>query len=169
VIVLHCTRRVAAPLGVRGLFDEVAEGTSRLGDWYVNLVASMAGELFLFTSARSLASVIVPRSEPLPLQVFVRRVANLLSMLGVEDGEIEREIEHYRDVTVAKTKSRSVLASMNWIAFYCQVAFEKGPFPVSLSDLEMELARAPMQSKGRWLFPRNVVLALMTMGEGRAM
>lgn len=169
MIVLHCTKRAFAPLGARGRFDEVPAGTSRLGDWYVNLVPSMAGEFFLFTNARSLASVVVPRSEPLTLQVFVRRVANLLSMLGVEDREIERELDHFQDVVIAKATNRSVLASMNWIAYYCQVAFEEGPFPVSLSDLEMMLARTPTRSRGRLLFPRDVALALMGMGEGRAM
>lgn len=40
MIVLHSTRRAFAPLGAREVFDEVPAGTSRLGDWYVNLVPS---------------------------------------------------------------------------------------------------------------------------------
>lgn len=43
---------------------------------------------------QSLLAVAVPRREPLVLQVFVARVANVLSMIGVPDERIEIELEH---------------------------------------------------------------------------
>jgi len=161
MIMLRCTARAAKTLGVTPL-DSDSGGTSPLGDWYVNLVPTFAGGIFLFVNEQSLLAVVVPRGTPNLLQVFVARVANLLSMIGVANERIEIEIEHFRDVRVAKTISKRVLGVMNDIAWRCQIEAERTATgeKVSLSDLELSLADIP-QATLEFRRPMRVALELL--------
>ncbi|MFN2441160.1 MAG: hypothetical protein ABR517_00600 [Thermoanaerobaculia bacterium] len=163
-MILHATRRAAKAIGARPFREGEPAGTSRLGNWYVNLIEWDGPSFFLFTSERSLLSVVVPADQKDLLQEFVRRVMNLLSMIGVPDESIHRELEHFRDLAIATTRSRSVLGSMNDLALGVIVRMEQGPHPVSLSDLELELSKIPMSAigtRGQLEYPRTVGLALM--------
>ncbi len=80
-----------------------------MGDWYVNLIPTAAGGMFLFMNEQSLLAVVVPVGVPRLLHTFVARVGNLLSMIGLPNERIEREIEHFRDARAAKTTSKKVL------------------------------------------------------------
>lgn len=161
MITIRCTARAAKALGFSPI-DPVAEGTSPLGDWYVNLVPTAGGGLFIFVNEQSLLAVVVPRGEPDLLRLFVARVANILSMIGVTNVRIEEEIEHFRDVRVGKTASKRVLGAMNEIAFQCQRALEEATpqEKVSLSDLEFLLAGMPHGAL-EYRTPKEVALDLL--------
>lgn len=161
MITLRCTRRAAKALGYTALEDAPA-GTSPLGDWYVNLVGTAAGGLFIFVNEQSLMVVAVPNGTPDILRVFVRRVANILSMIGVPNERIETELEHFRDARVGKTSSRRVLGVTNDIAFQCQDQIERAlPAKISLSDLELELAKMPHATLG-FSTAKKVALELLS-------
>ncbi|HUO84221.1 MAG TPA: hypothetical protein VM534_03820 [Thermoanaerobaculia bacterium] len=144
MITLRCTRRAAKALGF-DLLDSAPPGTSPLGDWYVNLIPTVAGGVYLFVNEQSLLAVVVPRGEPDLLRQFVARVGNILSMIGVSNQRIEEEVEHFRDARVARTASRKILGVMNEIAFQCQMVLEDATpeNKVSISDLELDLAQMP--------------------------
>ena len=130
----------------------------------MNLIEWDGPSFWLFTSERSLISVVVPADQKDILHLFVRRVTNLLSMIGVPNETIEREWEHFRDLAVATTRNRSVLGSMNDLALSVIFRLERGPHPVSLSELEVELSKIPMKaigSGGELDFPRYVAREIM--------
>ena len=149
MITLRCTERAANALGfLRN--DDVPAGTSPLGDWYVNLIPTSDGGVFLFMNEQSLLAVLVPRGEMRSMNVFVARVGNILSMLGVPNERIHAEIEHFAEARVGKTRSRKLLGVMNDLAWRCQerIARATPQSKVSISDFELSLAEMPQATLG---------------------
>lgn len=149
MITLRCTEKAARALGF-SRNDDVPAGTSPLGDWYVNLVPTVDGDVFLFMNEQSLLSVLVPRRAMSSMNVFVARVGNILSMLGLPDARIHQEIEHFAEARVAKTMSRKLLGVMNDLATRCQErsATATPNSKVSISDFELYLANMPQATLG---------------------
>jgi hypothetical protein len=149
MITLRCTEKAAAALGFRRM-DNVPAGTSPLGDWYVNLVPTVGGGVFLFMNEQSLLTVLVPRHEMTSMNVFVARVGNILSMLGVPNDRIHDEIEHFVQARVGKTLSRQLLGVMRDLAARCQERIESATpqSKVSISDFELYLANMPQATLG---------------------
>jgi len=149
MIMLRCTARAAKALGFH-LLDDPPAGTSPLGDWYVNLIPTAAGGMFLFMNEQSLLAVVVPVGMSALLNTIVARVGNLLSMIGVSNERIDREIDHFKEARAAKTASKRVLEVMNDVAYHVQVAFDEATprIKVSLSDLELHLASIPQATLG---------------------
>jgi len=120
--------------------------TGALGDWYANLVPTFAGDLIIIVNELSLVTVAIPvwESENL-IPLFYARVENLFWMIGVPQNVIEREINHLNPVQFAKTASRSILGSMNDIAWHYQIMAEEAEFKthLSLSDAEFQLSQVP--------------------------
>lgn len=144
MITLRCTARAARVLGFE-LREDSSHGTSPLGDWYVNLIPTAGGGMFLFMNEQSLLAVVVPVGIPDLLHHFVARVGNLLSMIGLPNERIEQEIQHFEQARAAKTASKRVLGVMNDLAYHVQIAFDEATAekPLSLSDLELHLADIP--------------------------
>lgn len=161
MITIRCTRKAATALRLNPA-DDVPPGTSPLGDWYVNLIPTAAGGMYLFLNEQSLLVVVVPRGTPDLLQIFVARVGNVLSMIGVPNERIEKEIEHFRDARAGKTVSRRVLGVMNDAAWRCQEAAARATrqSKLSLSDLELSLAVTP-QATLEYKTPAEVAVALL--------
>lgn len=149
MITLRCTARAAKALGF-DLLGNPPTGTSPLGDWYVNLIPTAGGGMFLFMNEQSLLAVVVPAGVPELLNMFVARVGNLLSMIGLPNRRIEQEIEHFTEARAAKTASRRVLGVMNDLGYHVQIAFDRASpqEKVSLSDLELSLATMPQATVG---------------------
>ncbi len=144
MITLRCTQKAAKALGFAP-HPNVRAGTSPLGDWYVNLVATVGGGAFLFMNEQSLLAVVVPRGTPDLLNVFIARVANVLSMIGVPNARIEHELVHFQEARVAPTNSKRLLGVLNDLALHLQLAVEDATpqDKLSLSDFELELATMP--------------------------
>ena len=161
MITLRCTKKLLKYLAVDPI-DEPSVSTGRLGDWYANLVPTYAGDLIMFVNEKTLITVAVPTmlDEEL-ISLFRSRVVNLLLMLDVPIQQIEQEINHYLEVEYAKTASRSVLGSMNDIAFNYQFIAERGidDGSLSLSDAEYRLSNMP--SISRDFFPADVARDLL--------
>jgi hypothetical protein len=161
MITLRCTKKLLKYLEVDPI-DEPSSSTGRLGDWYANLVPTYAGDLIMFVNEKTLITVAVPTllDEEL-ISSFRSRVLNLLLMLEIPVQQIEQEINHYHEVEYARTASRSVLGSMNDIAFNYQFIAERGvdEGPLSLSDAEYKLSNMP--SISRDFFPADVARVLL--------
>ena len=87
-------------------------------------------------------SVAIPIWESHHLLVLFRlRVENLLGMIGIPSKAIDWELHHYNDIQFGKTRSRSVLGSMNDIAFQYQViakmAENKADLSLSYAEYQM--------------------------------
>jgi uncharacterized protein DUF6933 len=144
MVTLRCTTKAAKAFGLQ-LISNVPAGTSPLGDWYVNLIPTAGGGVFLFMNEQSLLTVIVPRAERDLLNAFVKRVANILSMIGLSNNRIDLELLHFFELRVGKTISKRLLGVMNDHAWRCQQAIDEATpeGKVSLSDLEFSLANMP--------------------------
>jgi hypothetical protein len=162
MIVLRPTRKALKVLGL-ALDDSVAPvTTSKLGDWHINIVSTVAGDLFAFVSSATLLAVAVPVGETQVIQLFANRVANLLSMIGIPDLVIMSESRHYRQVHFAKSYDRRLQGSANEAAFQLQVLAEeaRGAQRLSLSKAERYLAHL-IHSPLRYRSPAEVAFELL--------
>jgi hypothetical protein len=140
VVTQRCTVKLLQRLGVPP-HPEPPPSSTRLGDWYANLLYTRPTQLVLFVSERTLLPVVVPaRPVGALLECVAGGLAAVLEGIGVDDVAIATEVGHMREVAVARTASRRVLGSMN------DFAFNLGAHPRELSDLTamaLWLARTP--------------------------
>lgn len=163
MVALRCTRKLAKLLKSHPMPDP-EPSTNALGDWYGNVVPTAGGDLAVFVNERSLLTVAVPTTQGLDLlPLFYRRVANLLSMIGIADGLIERELREMQTLQIAKTANRRILGAMNEAAFQLQLMVEDVPpgTTVSLSDAELELSDFPHGAL-RHTSPARIARGLLT-------
>ena len=161
MIVIRCTARAANALKVQRT-SVTAAGTSQLGDWYVNLVPTIGGGAFLFMNEQSLLAVVVPYGTDDVLGSFVGRVANVLSMVGVSNARIEKELAHFNDGRFTKTASPRLLGVLRDLGARLQETLERldAGTKLSLSDFELGLAKMPHATLG-WRTPRELTQALL--------
>jgi len=116
----------------------------------------------MIVNEETLVTVAVPTllAEDLVHQ-FRARVRNLLLMLDIPLRQIENELGHYGEVRFAKTASRSMLGSMNDIAYNYQFIADRNSERriLSLSDAEFELSNMPSPARG--FIPSIVVRNLL--------
>jgi hypothetical protein len=169
MVTIRCTRKLYRFLGITPIEDP-EPATGALGDWYANLVPTYAGDLIMFVNERSLVTVAVPvREVENLLPLFRLRVENLLLMLDVEQEVIDREVSHLEPVQFAKTASRSILGSMNDIAWNYQYISEEAEYVsrLSLSDAELKLSMMP-SGVLEYQLPAEVAIDLLEGSSSRA-
>jgi hypothetical protein len=145
MVTLRLTHKLQKLLDI-DLTEQLKSTTSRLGDWYANLVPTYAGDLIVFVNEKTLLSVAIPIWESDNLLLLFRlRIGNLLEMIGIQSKAIEHELLHYSHIQFGRTRSRSVLGSMNDIAFQYQVIAEEteNKANLSLSNAEYQLSQMP--------------------------
>ncbi len=145
MITLRLTHKLQKLLDI-DLDEQHKPTTSRLGDWYANFVPTYSGDLILFVNEMTLLSVAIPFLESSNLLLWFRlRVGNLLGMIRIPSVAIDQELRHYNNIQFGKTVSRSVLGSMNDIAFQYQVIAEmaENEADFSLSNAEYQMSQMP--------------------------
>jgi len=162
MITFRCTKKLRKYLGI--VTTENAQPPSAaLGDWYVNLIHTFAGDLIIFVSEKSLLTVVIPSWESDHLvSLFRIRVANLLLMIGIPPKIIDREVSHLNQVQFGKTASRSVLGSMNDFVWHYQMMVEEsmGKARLSLSKAEYKMTQMPCGGLD-YQFPVDVAKELL--------
>ena len=140
-----CTRKLIRTLKVIPVGDP-EPGSTTLGDWHANIIDTYVGALFVFSNNRTFVSVVIPVSQQSQLEsMFVRRVANLLSMLGIPSPAIDREVRNIAPITYARARDRRQLGHLQSIVYQYQAIAENAAenSPISLSDAEMLVAGMP--------------------------
>ena len=156
---VRCTARLLTRLKVSPAVAPLMPST-RLGDWYANLLFTRPVHLVLCVSERTLLPVLVPARELETLPFRLRRlVCDVLQAIGVPDHAIRLEERAMAEVAVGRTASRRVLGSMNDFAWMADGYLEGGS---SLLDVSLRLAETPcgpleMNS------PRRATSALFSM------
>ena len=162
MVTLRLTHKLQKLLDI-DLTEQPKPTTSKLGDWYANLVPTCAGDLVIFVNEKTLLSVAIPiwESENL-LLLFRLRVENLLGMIGIQSKAIDHELSHYSHIQFGNTRSRSVLGSMNDFAFQYQVIAEEAENKahLSLSNAEYKLSQMPCKPID-YRTPSEVVMELL--------
>lgn len=142
---------------VPDLVDTAASSpTTRLGDWYANLLVHHRKQVVMFVSERTLLPVVVPVA---PVATLIPRfrasLRELLLALGVAHDAIDAEMHEMAVRSVGKTSNRRVLGSMNDFAWLLEAA----PAAETLVNASRVLADAPCSPIGMES-PRAVTVAL---------
>ena len=118
---LRCTQKLLKEIGVTTFPEnEVSDNRMGLGDWYVNLLRIDRRKYLLFTNENTLFSFLIPKvlkKHILDMQNEFR--VNLIYNLryeGMDSDLISFAEKEYSNIEFAKTKRKSVLASMNVLA-----------------------------------------------------
>jgi hypothetical protein len=155
---LRCTARLLSQL--KAAAEEPAEATTRLGDWYGNLFAWRRKQWAMFTSERSLLTVILPANEIRPLpNALAASVRQVLVGLHVSSKLIDDELSQMQSCVLARTANRSVLGSMTDFIFAARMSWGESP-PLPLMELNLRLAETPMKSID-YRYPGEVAVELL--------
>ena len=141
VFVFRCTKkllhRVEPSAALQG---EPPKSTTRLGDWYANLLIIQRQQLVLAVSGVTLLPLLLPAGpfKTMPIRL-AEAASQTLTALGVEGGKIAPEVAAMNACFVTTTDSRQVLGMMNDFAkmlpFYLEGA--------TLTEAALQLAECP--------------------------
>lgn len=156
---LRCTSRLLTRLRAKPEAAPPAP-TTRLGDWYANLLHVGRQQLVLAVSERTLLPVVIPASPGHTLVPrLVEGVAEVLRALAIPRDGVVAELEAMKPAAFAKTANRSVVGIL--------VDFEHllGAFiktHATLRDVSLHLARVPCRPLDPDSFPDTVTRKLFT-------
>lgn len=128
-MILRCTSKVLKELKISRLqLDDQPESVSALDEWYVNLFYLNRRKCLMFTNAGTLFSFVVTgvsrRDIQNLLELFRKELSKALFYEEFQSEQIQEIIKRAEKITIAKTCSRSVLASMNqMIAEYAHTVY----------------------------------------------
>lgn len=138
MVVLRCTQKLLRRLRKTPV-AEAPSSSTRLGDWYANVIFVDRKPLILAVSARTLLPVLVPARDSAALgSRLAGGVGQMLAALGVPDRQVQEEQQHMAELVFARTLSRQILGSMN--DFDRMLDFGSGE---SLTSVALRLAEAP--------------------------
>ena len=121
-----------------------------IGDWHANLLRFERRKCVLFTNSTTLYSIIIPGLKRPNFdrldEIFRQSLFKRLRIEGFSQFQIEKILEEYQTLHFAKTNNRSVLGSMNDLAFQIEAYIERSG-GLSYLDFDVvndELNRIPM-------------------------
>jgi len=123
MVVLRCTQQLLLRLKQ---FDDAAaiRSTTRLGDWYGNLLRMGRRHALIFISERSRLPVLIPVRQANRLRSsFPDAVCQMLTAVGIPAEAIERERLEMSEIAFGRTRSRSLLGSLNDFAMMARMHF----------------------------------------------
>jgi len=130
-----------------------------LGDWYANVIASRPRALALCTNERTLLSVVVPISPGRDFAGRFRAAALMrVQQIPVPAAMRLEETGAFTDLRVHRTRSRSVLASMNQLGWGAEVWLRERPSG-DLEELGLWLCDTPCSAlETHWPWKEAVLL-----------
>lgn len=126
-----CTKKLQKEMGI-GAKDLVATEfeSQGLGPWHANLIYINRRKCVLFVNDATLFNFLVPdipRSLIRDLgRVFRNNLQCVLAEEGFAEAQIENILDEYQDIAYSGSRSRSILGSMNEIAFGYKYAMLSG-------------------------------------------
>lgn len=148
--ILRCTKKL-----LNELKTEPSEGpisSNELGSWHANLLRIDRRKCILFTNDATLYSFLVPGFKKPQFEnfreVFGQNLFKNLLWENLSQNHIEIVLDEHREIIIAKTNNRSVLGSMNDLAFQLKYQIDAmgGLVNVDLAVLNHELNRIPMSA-----------------------
>jgi len=145
---VRCTQKLLKELKTKPTDKKPKFGY--IGGWHANLLRIERRKCVLFTNDNTLYSFFVPGLKKLEFQhfeeVFRENLLKSLFSEGFTREQIEKVLNEYRSIKIAKTNNRSVLGSMNDLAFQLKyrVDVSGGLGSLDLIALNKELNRTPM-------------------------
>jgi hypothetical protein len=162
MLLLRCTGRLLSIIGGRSGPTLNSQAPASDADFYANLLWIDGRKCLLITHARTLFSVFVSDIRAADLRPIGAFIVPAISDALASEGLSKETFGHLDadEVELAKTASRSVLGSMNDLAFQCEmrVLDDGGARQVDLHKLNSEIRRIPMGSLG-YAFPIELARA----------
>jgi hypothetical protein len=128
---IHCTQRLLKEINPH--IDSSGEDRKviGLGDWYSNIFSfTMKKNVLIFMNAKTLYSFFVTDIYRDDIdnfgKTFIYGLITSLENNGFEKNIIKKIINEYPEIEIVKTKSRSILGSMNDHVDHYYSCFEKG-------------------------------------------
>ena len=144
MVVLRCTLKLLVRLKQAGDLP-AAESTTRLGDWYGNILRIGRRHHLLLVSERSRLPVVLPIGEGMRLgAVFPDAVCERLAIVGVAAGDIADERARMSEIMFGRTRNRSLLGTLNDFAFMAQSVDARRAEPESPEELMQFLSQTPI-------------------------
>src|SRR5437667_4042703 len=144
MVVLRCTQKLLVRLKQVGDLPAV-ESTTRLGDWYGNILRIGRRQHLLFISERSRLPVVLPITESKRLStVFPDAVCERLTIVGVAAADIVDERMRMSELAFGRTRYRSLLGTLNDFAFMAQSVDARRTEPESPEGLIRFLSQTPI-------------------------
>ena len=144
MVVLRCTQQLLVRLK-RADVSPGEESTTRLGDWYGNILRIGRQQYVLFISEYSRLPIIIPIREARRLEeTFPDAVCAALRAVGVAPDDIADERSRMSTIAFGKTRNRSLLGTLNDFAFMAHYGRGEQQEPESPEDLMRFLGRTPI-------------------------
>jgi hypothetical protein len=144
MVVLRCTQKLLVRLKQVGDLPPV-ESTTRLGDWYGNILRIGRRQHLLFISEQSRLAVMLPVREGRRLaEVFPDAVCKVLGLVDVAAADIADERSRMSEIAFGRTRNRSLLGTLNDFAFMAQSVAARRSEPESPQELIRFLAQTPI-------------------------
>ena len=144
MVVLRCTQKLLVRLKQAGDLTAV-ESTTRLGDWYGNILRIGRRQHLLFISKQSRLPVVLPITESKRLTtVFPDAVSERLAIVGLNPEDIVDERVRMSEIAFGRTRNRSLLGTLNDFAFMAQQGNGNRVEPESPEELMRFLAQTPI-------------------------
>ena len=160
MVTLRCTRKLLDRLPKSAATCE-PRSTTKLGDWYANVLNVGRLRLVLCVNEPSRLSVLVQAKDLARSPGELARAAReVLLGIGAPDHVVAEEIRQMAEVTLAPTRSRSVLGSINDLGFMVRIHLRERP-SVELLDVSLRLAEVPCSPLG-YAHPASVARDLLT-------
>jgi hypothetical protein len=149
--IIHCTRKLLKELDVPLVEPEkISQPTEGLGNWYANLLRIERRKCLLFTNEKSLYTFLIPKVLKANLknieQEFLINLSYNLQNEGFGLEVINGVRQEYLEIGFAKTVSKSVLGSMNDLAYQYEVHIigDGGFNNIKILQLNQKINRTPM-------------------------
>lgn len=149
---IHCTQKLLKELNVPLSSPGEVSSSEGLGNWYANLLRIERRKCLLFTNEKSLYSFLVPAVLKENLkhieQEFLVHLLLNLKYEGFGPVALEKVSGEYRQLGFSKTASRSVLGSMNDIAYQYEVYIhmDGGVENAKILQINQKINRMPMST-----------------------
>jgi hypothetical protein len=150
---IRCTKKLQKEMGLKPS-DLCAEEPrfSYLGPWHANLIYINRRKCVLFVNDRTLFNFIVPdvsRENIRDLEnLFTSYLSCILADEGLAEADRARILSEYDELCFANTSSKSVLGSMNDLAFHYKYSILEsgGVHSTAVPGIIHRLNRMPMSA-----------------------
>jgi hypothetical protein len=146
VFQLRCTAKLRDPVlkAVRAGATGHGPTTTLLGDWFANRFNFGAQRYIICTSELALLTVLIPARDLRAVKErLITAIDQVLVDLEVPAVRREREFRQMEEFGVAKTNSRSILGSMNDMAYLAEAELSATGRLFDLRAVNVRLAAVP--------------------------
>lgn len=168
---IRCTKKLQKEMGLKQS-DLCTEEPrfSYLGPWHANLIYINRRKCVLFANDRTLFNFIVPDVSRENIRDLEKLFTGYLSCIlvdeGFEEADRERILSEYDEISFANSSSKSVLGSMNDLAFHYKYSILEsgGVHSPAVPGIIRRLNRMPMGAL-KYVFPIEALKALYQTAE----